>query len=118
MTKKSDNQHRYGIILPGAKKHRGGNYPEFRYIRKQLRRLGVNWFEREIYGKSTIFWFFESELPKLPIDPEGRMPQYVPKDEEDQCGHGISNLDEFLNANSGKDTTHISQPQTNQSPLR
>lgn len=89
-----------GAILPG------GNEPEFPDIRDELRQRGVVWFERSVCGgNATVFWFFESELPKLPVDTEpagsSTFEQYLPADEE--SGHGIAVLDRYLEANPGKD---------------
>lgn len=102
---------RYGTILSGsASTHRGGNSAEFPDIRSQLRQRSVNWFERELDGSSTAFWFYESELPKLPtdFDPQqpNRIPEYLPVDEG--SGHGISGLDRFLDRNPGTDVPYVS----------
>ena len=89
-----------GTILPLS------NEDEFPDIRENLRLRGVRWFERLIFnGVSVVFWFYESEVPKLPSDVESqgtsRFPQFLPVDDEE--GHGISVLDRFLEAHPGTD---------------
>jgi hypothetical protein len=104
-------QRRFGIILPGSREDHGGNWWDFARIRKQFRLRGVHWFERELHNEysqatATCFWFYESELPKLPTDFDsernnGGWPYYVPVEED--SGHGVCRMDGLLEIHSGKD---------------
>ena len=87
---------RLGAVLPN------GNIEEFADIRMQLRARGVQWHERKV-GEGVVFWFYATQLPKLPKDPVvGKIPEFLPVDDEDS-GHTVSLLDKFLDANSGVD---------------
>ena len=97
-------QEKFGAILPGSERNPDGNYCEFKLIRRRLRARNVHWFEREINDNSTVFWFFASELSKLPTDSRGtpgKLPQYLPVDGE--SGHSLSNVTKYLEANAGTD---------------
>lgn len=96
---------KYGSILPGTRSFPGGNEAEFPDIREGLRSRGVVWHERELES-STVFWFYGTEVPKLPeapeeIDPGNSYLNYLPVSED--SGHGISNLDSYLEKNPGED---------------
>ena len=97
---------KYGIILPGTKKSPGGNEAEFPDIRNSLKKRRITWYEREVMRTSTVFWMYGSEVPKLPedrkgIDESNSYLNYIPVDEG--SGHGISNLDNFLERHPGDD---------------
>ncbi len=93
------NMKRIGTILPGSSACPGGNDCEFDDIRNELRDRNVVWKETEV-GNGTVFWFYESELSKLPIDAErqgsSKFPQYLPVDED--SGHSIACVDRYLEA--------------------
>ena len=84
-----------------------GNKSEYPEIRRELKKRKVKWFERDI-GGGRIFWFYKSEMRKLPshLDSRGgnRFPQYLPCDEA--SGHGISNMEALLAIHPGKDVLH------------
>ncbi len=95
---------RIGTILPIS------NEGEFPDIRTNLRRRGVRWFERVVFGGGgVIFWFYEADVSKLPVDTgtqdTNAFPQFLPTDDEggDEAGHNISVLDTFLEAHPGTD---------------
>lgn len=92
-----------GTILPE------GNKSEFEDIRKELRRLKVEWFERKIgQSRGIVFWFYESELSKLPSHPESqgqsKFSEYLPVDEE--SGHSISIIESLLERYPGEDVVN------------
>lgn len=105
-----DPTQKYGTILPGTKNSPGGNESEFPEIRQQLRKRGVVWYERDI-GNSTVFWFFGSQVCKLPEDPEtledGKCLNYLPVNET--SGHNIYPIESTLERHPGKDILYTNK---------
>ena len=99
VTQKPQEQKRYGVILPYSQKS------EFPRIRQKLRRRDVEWYERKItkttgHCSFVIFWVFESELSKLPVDNSSSndgntTKQYFEVSMAD--GHGIGRIEGTLN---------------------
>lgn len=100
----SNKKKRFGIILPGCHEFPGGNDDEFPDIRAGFRERGVTWYERTHRGTSTIFWFYEDQISKLPADQAAAngMKEYVPVDDDDS-GHKVCPMDRFLDAHPGED---------------